>query len=131
MKQKFIPRIVFVTLTALILLSVISAASAGNVVPVTRLDDQTFAITISDFTPAACASLGLTNIEIDSGLFTGTNGDDLIFASNGADWIFGLGGNDCIVGGGGDDRIWGGGGTDVCIGGPGNDTFNQCETEIQ
>jgi Ca2+-binding RTX toxin-like protein len=120
-------------LITLILLSAVNAVAAGNVVPPTRLDDDRIAITIGDFTPAACAAIpGLTNIITGSGwLIFGTAGNDLIFADSAVNWIFAADGNDCIVGGGSDDWIVGGPGTDVCIGGPGTDTFNQCEPGIQ
>lgn len=130
--RRQLPRFVMIMLITLILLSAVNAVAAGNVVPPTRLDDERIAITIDDFTPAACSSLGLTNVLTGSGLIFGTAGNDLILGSNNVDWIFALGGNDCIVGGGGDDWIVGGAGTDVCIGGPGNnDTFTQCETQNQ
>jgi Ca2+-binding RTX toxin-like protein len=134
MIQKFIPRIVFVTLTALILLSAINAAAAGNVVPVTWLDDRRFSITTNDLAPAACGGISLTNIVTTTGflgIMWGTGGNDLILGRNAGDMILGLGGNDCILGGGGNDDIYGGGGTDVCIGGPGTDSFDQCETQTQ
>jgi Ca2+-binding RTX toxin-like protein len=131
MMKRFFPRLVILTLIALVVISVLSAVAAGNIVPVTRLDEDIFAVTIGDFTPAACSGLGVTNLVTGNTFIFGTNGNDLILAGSGVDWIFALGGADCIVGGGGNDIIWAGGGTDVCIGGPGTDTFNQCETEIQ
>jgi Ca2+-binding RTX toxin-like protein len=131
MIKNIVPRFVIVTLIALVLISVMNAVAAGNIVPPTRLDDQSFVITVADFTPAACTGLGLTNVVTGSSFLFGTAGNDLILGSGGADWIFAFGGDDCIVSGGGDDRIWGGSGTNVCIGGPGNDTFTQCETEFQ
>jgi Ca2+-binding RTX toxin-like protein len=120
-------------LITLILLSAVNAVAAGNIVPPTRLDDNRIAITIDDFTPAACRTIpGPTDIITGSGfLIIGTAGDDLIFGDSTVNWIFGTDGNDCIVGGGGNDWIVGGPGTDVCIGGPGNDTFSQCEPAIQ
>ena len=131
MRKRHLPRFVIVVLMALILMSAVNAVAAGNIVPPTRLDDQRIAITIGDFTPAACSSLGLTNILTGSGFIFGTTGNDLILGGNTGDLILGFGGNDCIVGGGSDDLILGGGGTDVCIGGTGSDNFNQCETQIQ
>jgi hypothetical protein len=131
MMKRFLPRFFAVMLITLILMSAMNAVAAGNIVPVTRLDDVRLAITTSDFTPAACSSLGATNIVTGTGFIFGTNASDLIMGSNQGDWIFGFGGNDCIVGGGGDDLILGSGDTDVCIGGPGNDSFNQCETQTQ
>jgi Ca2+-binding RTX toxin-like protein len=119
-------------LITLILLSAVNAVAAGNVVPSTRLDDNRISITISDFTPPACAAIpGLTLITGSGWWIFGTAGNDLIFADSAVNWIFAGDGNDCIVGGGGDDWIVGGAGTDVCIGGPGTDTFSQCEPGIQ
>jgi Ca2+-binding RTX toxin-like protein len=128
--------VTFVILAVLILLSTTTALTAGNIVPVTFLSDQSFSISINDLAPSACASLNLTNVVYASGLTFGTNGNDLILGSGNGDTIFGLGGDDCIVAGGGDDILLGGAGTDVCIGGPGSDSFQLfifggCETEIQ
>lgn len=131
MIKKLTPRLILIVLVMLILISAINTLAAGNIVPPTRLDDQRFSVSPSDLAPAACASLGVTNLVTGSTFVFGTNANDLILNGNGGDWIFGLGGDDCIVGGGGDDNIFGGGGTDVCLGGPGNDSFNQCETQIQ
>ncbi|MCC6301082.1 MAG: hypothetical protein IT314_17470 [Anaerolineales bacterium] len=131
MITKIFPRLVLITLATLIRISVFSAVAAGNIVPVTRLDEDNFAVTIGDFTPAACSSLGVTNIVTGNGFIFGASGNDLILAGGNADWTFSFGGADCIVGGGGGDAIFAGAGRDVCIGGPGTDSFNQCETEIQ
>jgi len=130
MMKNNMPRLFLVILIALIMVSVMSAVAAGIVVPPTRLDDQSFAITIGDFTPADCSSMSLNNVVTGSGLIFGTAGNDLILGGGTGDLIFSLGGGDCLVGGGGDDFMFGGGGTDVCIGGPGNDSFNQCETQV-
>lgn len=129
-------RIVLILLAALILISVISAIGASNSVPNVRLTDQSFSVTISDFTPPECATLNLTNIVYASGFTVGTNAGDLMLGSPSGEIIFGGGGEDCIVGGGGNDILLGDAATDVCIGGPGNDSFQfwfwgGCETQIQ
>ena len=137
MIKRNLPRLLIVALLSLILISVVNAVAAGNIVPTTRLDDQRFSITANSLAPAACSGLNLTNIVISSGLIFGTASNDLILDDGGGgDLIFGLGGDDCIIGGGGNDTIYGGAGNDVCIGGPGTDSFpsvlgNGCETQIQ
>jgi Ca2+-binding RTX toxin-like protein len=118
-------------LIALVLISAVNAVAAGNIVPITSLDEYSRPTTTADFTPAQCSAIAPVNIVTGAGLIVGTAGDDLILGSNSGEWIFGLGGDDCILGGGGDDLILAGAGTDVCIGGNGNDTFNQCETQNQ
>jgi Ca2+-binding RTX toxin-like protein len=133
-----------ILLFTVILFSISTALSAGNIVPVTRLSSQIYPISINNLAPPECAGLNLTNLIVSSGEATivGTNGNDLILGSPNAEQLWGGGGDDCIVGGGGNDSIAGVGGTDVCIGGPGNnDIFyiiilffipvGGCETEIQ
>lgn len=125
-----------IILLTLILLSLNSALTAGNIVPATRLSDQGFPILTSDLAPAACAGLNLTQIVYASGLTFGTDAGDLILGSGSGDIIFGLGGEDCILGGGGNDILLGGVNQDVCIGGPGSDSFTWlfwggCELQIQ
>lgn len=131
MIAKRLPRLMWLALIALILLSVMNAAAAGIVVPSTRLDDLRTAITVDDLAPPACASLSLTSLVTGSGWIFGTTGNDLILTSGAGDLIFGFEGNDCIVSGGGGDTIFAGNGNDVCIGGPGTDTFYQCEVQSQ
>jgi Ca2+-binding RTX toxin-like protein len=134
MMKKALPRLIVVTLIALILSSVMNTVAAGNSVPATRLADRRFSITPSDLAPAACTGMSLTNIVNTTGflgIMWGTNGNDLILGGNGGDVILALNGDDCILGGGGGDSIYAGDGTDVCIGGPGNDSFNQCEAQTQ
>ena len=128
-----IPRLVFVLLVVLIVISAGFAFAANNIVPTTRLTDQSQAIDANALKPAACSGITLTAIVVcTGGKCNGSNADELIIGTNGYDDISGKNGDDCIIGGGGDDDIDGDNGTDVCIGGPGNDTFgNKCETEIQ
>ncbi len=116
---------------ALILISLVSAFSAGLNVPYSNIGQQSVPVTAEDLKPPNCASLYLTNIVRGSGTLTGTAANDLIIGSAGVDAIDGLGGDDCILGSGGDDSLTGNEGTDVCLGGSGTDAFMTCETENQ
>ncbi len=109
-----------VGLVALILFSTLTAVSAANTIPSTRLDAAVSSVSVNDLKPSACAGLFLTNLITGTGTVTGTEGNDLILASSSADVIDGLGGDDCIVGGGG---------SDTCNGGDGTDIFVACEVE--
>ncbi len=115
----------------LILFSVVTALTATNTVPPTRIGRTTLPIGLNDLKPSACGGILVTGLVTGAGVITGTDGNDLILGSPGADTIDGLGGNDCILGGGGDDSITGGEGSDICLGGPGADTFIACEGESQ
>jgi Ca2+-binding RTX toxin-like protein len=128
-----IPRLVFILLVVLVIISVGFAFAANNIVPTTRLTDQSQTIDANTLKPAACSGLTLNAIVIcTGGKCNGTNSDELIIGTSGYDDIKGKNGDDCIIGGDGDDDISGDNGTDVCIGGPGNDSFtNKCETQIQ
>ena len=128
-----IPRIAFLLLIALILVSVGSVIAATNTVPASHLDEVTSAINANALKPTACSAINLTKIVVCSGSGTcnGTNSNELILGTVSSDTIVGKGGKDCIVGGDGDDNITGSGGADVCIGGAGTDTFTACETAIQ
>jgi hypothetical protein len=108
-------------LILLVVLGVITASAAANIVPVTWLGATNLPITANDLKPAACAALNLTNLVVGSGTFNGSNGNDLILGSPGADTINGRQGGDCILGGGGNDILRGHVGNDVLLGGPGND----------
>ena len=154
MNTRLISQLAIFTLVVLVLVSVLTAAAAANLVPVTRADDLSLgARTADQLKPPQC-TMALTNIVICTGigicsgsggadLFLGTPGDDTggtrIAGGNGADCILGgagnddlrgQGGNDIILGGDGDDTINGGAGTDICYGGAGTDTFSNCETII-
>lgn len=143
MNKKRIFLLTVILLFTVILFSISTALSAGNIVPVTYLSDQTYPISVSELAPPECAGLNLTDIIVSSGETTiiGTEANELILGSPAGEQLWGGGGNDCIVGGGGNDSIAGVGGTDVCIGGPGNDVFyiiilffipiGGCETTIQ
>ena len=134
MISRNLPRLFFILLVTLVLLSIISAFAANNIVPVTRLTDQAQMITANALKPASCSALTLTRIEVcGGGVCNGSNASELILGTSGIDTIRGKKGDDCIVGGGGDDEIIGDQDMDVCIGGPGADTLDsvECETQIQ
>ncbi|HAV76589.1 MAG TPA: hypothetical protein DCX53_04465 [Anaerolineae bacterium] len=124
-------RTVIFGLAAIIIITSMTAVAATNTVPTTRVANQTISFNINHLKPSACAGLNVTSLVIGSGIFTGTNENDLILGGPGMDSIDGLGGNDCILGGGGDDEITGNDGNDICIGGPGVDIFISCEGQVQ
>lgn len=111
--------------------SFMSALTAANSVPSTRVGNPTDTLTAEKVKPSTCASITLTTGAIGSGSFSGTGASELVLGSATPDTIDARGGNDCVLGGGSNDSITGGSGTDVCIGGPGTDTFSGCETPIQ
>ena len=134
MIHRYIPRLAFVVLTILILVSTIFAFAANIVVPTTRLTNQSSPVTANNLKPAACSAITLTTIlycPSSGGLCNGTSANELIIGSSNIDTILGKGGSDCILGGGGDDDLTGSQASDVCIGGPGTDSFKKCETEVQ
>ncbi|MGB8982226.1 MAG: hypothetical protein WCC12_10135 [Anaerolineales bacterium] len=135
MIRRNILRLFFVVLAGLISSSVILAAAANNIVPVTHLTDQSSSITANNLKPSACSAIVLTAIvtcPVGGGPCTGTDANDLVIGTAAIDNIDAGKGDDCILGGGGDDSLKGEQDTDVCIGGPGTDAFHQsCETQIQ
>jgi Ca2+-binding RTX toxin-like protein len=109
-------------------LVLVSALTAGNAVPATRLGLSASAIAVDDLKPPDCSAITLTTLVVGT---TGTAGNDLLIGTAGSDALSGGNGNDCILGGGGSDTFNGGSGTDVCIGGPGTDVhLLGCETLI-
>lgn len=117
---------------ALVVVSVIPAFTAGNVIPGSRAAQLAKPIATNDLKPAECAGISLTGRVSGSGTVTGGAASELITGSAAVDVINGAGGNDCILGGDGADAIDGGLlGTDVCIGGAGLDTFTNCEQQYQ
>lgn len=107
----------------------VTALTAGNVVPVTRLDAYAATVDANALKPAACAALSLDGVQLGGG---GSGGSALILGTAGDDRLTGGSGDDCIVGGAGNDVLRGNSGVDVCIGGAGNDSFHQsCEVRIQ
>jgi Ca2+-binding RTX toxin-like protein len=133
MNAKKIQFAALIVLIMLILVSVISATTAANTIPPSRLDQYTNGIDANALKPTQCSALNLIEIVECTGLGTcnGTNARELIIGSPIGETIRGRGGRDCIIGGDGDDNLVGNGGNDVCIGGPGTDTFTNCETQIQ
>lgn len=127
MRRGLTGRLVAGATVVLVVASLGSALTAGNVVPTSGVGQSVRAITANDLKPAACAGLVLSGAPRSAG----TSQNDLLLGTAGPDDLVGGGGGDCILGGGGADRLNGGGGTDVCIGGPGMDTFISCETIIQ
>lgn len=131
MIQRSIPRLVFIILIVLILMSSVTALAATNTVPTTRIGQQINSISANALKPTQCTA-NLTMIVVcTGGNCDGTGASELLLGTPAGERIRGRGGTDCIIGGGGDDQLVGNGGSDVCIGGPGTDTFTSCETQIQ
>jgi hypothetical protein len=134
-KIRKIYRLAFWGLITLIAVSVASALTISNSVPLSRHVDKSAILDSNLLKPAECSGLNLTAIfvcPVSGGNCTGTNTSELIIGSVFTDNINGNDGDDCILGGGGNDTINGGVGTNVCIGGPGSDDFdNTCTIQIQ
>lgn len=123
--------VLFAAMGLLVAVSIISADTASNSVPPTRLGRVDRAIGPNDLKPAACAALTLTRLLVASvGVSSGNNSAELIVGIPATTRINGNGGDDCIVGNQGITQIFGNGGTDVCIGWAAT-TFNTCETIIR
>ena len=112
------------SLVALVTISIISALSAANTVPASKVYNVSFAINANALKPTECAALNLANIIIIADGDNPTNKNDLILGTPGNNTINGNGGIDCILGGSGDDTLKGGNGQDILIGGPGNDALD-------
>jgi hypothetical protein len=117
---------IWIALAALVVVSVVSALTAANIVPSTKASQSTSTIDANALKPDDCAALNLTAIVSGD---AGTAANELILGTSGANSPAGSGGDDCIVAGAGNDTIDGGTGTDVCLGGTGTDTFTNCETQ--
>ena len=111
-----------------LLLCVMVAATATNVVSASKAGVRSVPANPTQMAPVECAGMTFTAIVLGNGggvsgqptLVLGTPGNDN--ALNGGN------GNDCIIGGAGNDSLKGNNGTDVCIGGPGTDTaHSSCE----
>jgi len=127
MSRKRIGLFTFVILLTLILISVITVLAAANIVPETRLMDQSSAIPVSVLAPPECDNIryNLTAIVVcTGGNCSGSNANELMLGTTGNDSIDGKNGDDCIVGGEGADALFGGHGNDVLVGGPGTDTLD-------
>lgn len=121
-------------LAAMVLLAVVgilSANTASNSVPPTRLGQLTFAIGPNDLKPTACAGITVTTMIIGTGaaIMNGTNANNLLIGVPGTLTINARQGDDCVVGNTGVWAINGGAGTDVCIGWA-TTTFAQCEVTV-
>ena len=123
--------VLFTAMGLLVVVSIISADTASNSVPPTRLGQVDRAIGPNDLKPTACAALTLTRVVVGgAGTLNGNNAAELLVGSPATTRINGNGGNDCIVGNAGIGRIDGNAGTDVCIGWA-TTTINSCETIIR
>lgn len=116
----------------LAVIGIVSADTASNTVPPSRLGQSAFTQGPNDWKPSACAGLTLTSVVVGTGVGTlnGTNGANLILGVPGTRTIDGRQGTDCIVGNFDVRTIDGGGSTDVCIGWA-TTTFTRCETIIR
>lgn len=133
MTRKTVLRVLGAFFGLLLAANLLSALTAANSVPSTRLGNlPADAINATKLKPNQCDTITLTAIRTGTGSFSGTNTAELMLGSAVQDTIGGSGGNDCLVGGAGNDSLNGGTGTDVCLGGLGTDTFNSsCETQVQ
>lgn len=125
--MKNLRKLFLLILPVLIIMGITTALAAANIVPVTRLSDQSRGMVFSDLAPSECDSIraGLETVIVCSGgNCNGSNGNDLILGTAGNDVIDGKNGNDCIVGGDGDDMLYGDNENDVLVGGPGSDILD-------
>jgi Ca2+-binding RTX toxin-like protein len=111
----------------LIGVSLWTAFSAANLVPISHAASNAAIIDANALAPTECAGMGLVNVlYVTPGVplvSTGTS-NDLIIGTAGLDDITAGKGNDCVVGGGGNDTLNGDQGKDVLLGGLGDDTLN-------
>ena len=108
--------------------SVISAVTAGNTVPPSRLGIAQSVVTSSQLAPSECRIFRLmsTLIAAPAGATQATGLGVLVLGGPGTQQITGTNHNDCIFGGSGGDTIDGGKGADACLSyGPA--TFINCE----
>ena len=110
MSKRTLYRLTFLGLIALILASVLTAAAAANIVPVTRLENWSTPITIVDLYPVCAGMNPMPTVIIicDKNNCKGGNADELLLGGPDTKIIDGNGGNDC------------------CIGSPGT-SFSNCE----
>ena len=133
MTRKTVLRVLGVFFGLLVAVNLLSALTAANTVPTTRLGNlPADAVDVNKLKPNQCDTITLTAIRTGTGTFSGTSAAELVLGSAAVDTISAANGNDCVVGGAGNDSLNGGNGTDVCIGGLGTDSFNSsCETQVQ
>lgn len=116
----------------LAVVGLVSADTASNTIPPSRLGESVHQIGPNDLKPIACAGITVTNMITGTGsaILNGTNAANLILGVPGTTAINARQGNDCVVGNAAVLVINGGAGTDVCIGGA-STTFAQCETTLR
>jgi len=113
-------------LVLVIAITLVTSLTAKTNVPASRAGVSSQLRTVSQLTPAACSSLGLTTILFGSGNFDTQASHVLMIGTSGVNVINDNGGHNCIVGGGGRDVV-SGAWTDVCIVGPGlGSTYDKC-----
>lgn len=109
---------------------ILSADTASNSVPPTRLGQSEHATGPNELKPTECAGLALVNIMVATGqTLTGTNSADLLVGNAATRTITGRQGNDCIVGNADSQTLDGGGGYDVCLGFA-TTSFTRCEVTV-
>lgn len=122
--------IAFVSMGALAVIGIVSAETASNSVPPSRMGQSTYAIGPNELKPTECSGLVLVNTMVATGqTLTGTNNADLLVGIAITRTITGRQGNDCIVGNAVAQTLDGGGGHDVCIGRAGT-SFTRCEVTV-
>jgi hypothetical protein len=113
-------------LTVIVAITLVTSFTASTTVPASSAGTTTEARTVSQLTPAGCASLGLTSIAIHSGSFTNNATHALILGDASTETITDNGSHNCIVGGGGRDTVHAVA-SDVCIVGPTTGaTYDSC-----
>ncbi len=115
-----------------IAVTVMSASTASNSVPVTRTAQFAQSVTANTLKPYECNALNLSVVLIAnaSGKTKGASASELILGGPGSQDIDGDAGDDCILSGGGvEDELDGNEGTDVCIG-TATTKFTACETVV-
>lgn len=124
---------ILISLLLVVVISVITAVSATNIVSGSRADEVNNGISPNDLKPTECAGINVQNVIDFAGGEAPTGNNDLILGDEDVNVLHGLfhnlDGNDCIVGGAGNDGFWfiltlglaGGPGNDVILGGPGDD----------
>jgi len=118
-------------LLAPIMVGTLSATTAANTVPNTRLGETTQVTGTTELRPYVCFLVVTTNLVTGTGnTLIGTNKSDLILSGSGTRTISGKQGNDCVVGGASVRNIQGGAGYDVCIG-PQSASFEDCESIVR
>jgi len=130
-RSRFKGWLIFALVLGPVVLGTLSATTASNTVPNTKLGTTAQVTGVTELRPYVCSVLAVTTLVTGAGnTLNGTNGSDLILARSSTRTINGKNGNDCIVGGSSARTIDGGSGNDVCIG-PQSATFKNCETTVR